>query len=855
MEASYAELIVDNMECPVLLFDSSDRLAYAGKSWFRYCGSVKQEEIAGKNICDIVSAFVTEEALADVSRCYFDAVNSLRTTAHTIEMDFEKLGENPQIIFQVQYAPLFGSGSSPDGMMAFFYDVTAIEKDRREAERAREHAEYSSRAKSTFLAKMSHEIRTPMNAVIGMAELALREENAPNTHEHLLTIKQASTNLLSIINDILDFSKIEKGKLEIVPSEYLFSSLINDVINIIKMRVFESRLRFIVNLDCDIPDKLVGDSTRIRQIMLNLLSNAVNYTDRGHIAVSVKMVKSDDNAVLLAIEVADSGRGIKEEDLPMLFEEFVQFDKETIGIYGTGLGLTITKNLLLAMDGHIKCASEFGKGSTFTAVIPQTHNGGQSIAAVTDPDSKKVLIFERRELCINSIMETMMNLGVRHRVVSSEEEFVFELQSDEYMFVFVSSVLFDRMKRKNPDFKTKAKIVLIAEFGELIGEREVSVLTTPIFCLPVANLLNGITDGYTGQINTAKTSELTAPNAKALVVDDIITNLKVAEGLLQSYKINVDLCKSGKAAIEEVKKTRYDIIFMDHMMPEMDGVEATSHIRKLGACDPYFAAVPIIALTANAVSGTRELFINNGFNDFLSKPIDVLRLRDIIEKWVPKDKQRTSLPGGSARSSGVAKRAIKIEGLDVSKGIFMTGGTAETYIDMLSTFVKDGTEKLDEIKESIRLKNYSLYSTYVHGLKSACGIIGADKLAEDSQALEAAGSKGDIVFVESRNPALIADLERLINNINAANLFDNDPINAAGLDVARFTETLRGLREALDSFDSADINMRINILREYSRTENYGKTVESIIGNKMIGDYDAAIAKITELLEKLGAAD
>ncbi|MDR2593186.1 MAG: response regulator [Fibromonadaceae bacterium] len=382
-------------------------------------------------------------------------------------------------------------------------------------------ANKANKAKTKFLAKMSHEIRTPMNAIIGMAELALRENMTSTVKEYILGVKQAGTNLLSIINDILDLSKIENRKLEIIPNNYLFSSMINDVVNIIKTRIAESELKFDIKIDSNIPNSLIGDETRIRQVLLNILGNAIKYTKKGFISLSVSGEIIENN-VLLTMEVADSGIGIKPENLKNLFDEFVRADESKNYIEGTGLGLPIAKNLIKTMNGDISVKSEYGKGSTFTVKLPQ------------------------------------------------------KISSDE---------LFDSIKNDNITIK------------------------------------------------------FNAPNAKVLVVDDIDANLKVVKGLMQPYKMQVDLCTSGAEASEMVKANSYDLVFMDHMMPEMDGIEATKLIREMAKENPHYANLPIIALTANAVSGVKEMFLENGFNDFLSKPIDIINLNSILEKWLPKEKQ------------------------------------------------------------------------------------------------------------------------------------------------------------------------------------------------------------------------
>ncbi len=376
----------------------------------------------------------------------------------------------------------------------------------------------ASRYKSEFLARMSHEIRTPMNAILGMSELALREQNIDRTHEHVATIKKSGTNLLSIINDILDFSKIESGKIEIVPSDYLFASLVDDVTNIIKIKVQESSLEFKVDIDGRIPKALFGDEARVRQVLLNILNNAVKYTSEGFVSFVVRGTTVDADNVTLTIEIADSGRGIKEEDIGRLFTDFVQFDiEENKGIEGTGLGLAIAQNLIIAMGGDISVRSEYGKGSTFIVTLPQG--------------------------------------------ISRKETF---------------------------DDESPASI-------------------------------------------------FKAPGARVLIVDDVSVNRIVAKGLLSMYEMQVDTCVNGEEAVAAVQAEAYDLVFMDHMMPVMDGVEATVIIRKLA--DERFQRLPIIALTANAITGAKEMFLENGFNDYLTKPINSLRLCEMLETWIPKEKK------------------------------------------------------------------------------------------------------------------------------------------------------------------------------------------------------------------------
>jgi len=539
-----------------------------------------------------------------------------------------------------------------------------------------------TKAKSDFLAKTSHEIRTPMNAISGMAEIALRKKMPDTVREHILAIKKASSKLLLIVNEILDFSKIESGKLEIVPSAYEFSSMINDVISIIKVRVIATDLKFAVNVDNRIPNLLFGDEIRIRQILINVLSNAVKYTKSGYISFSI-YGKITGNNILLTAEVVDSGRGIKKEDMGKLFGEFVQVDKAANkDIEGTGLGLVITKNLVEAMGGSISVESDYGKGSIFIVKLPQ-------------------------------------------KILSSEH------------------IAIER--RKNIDIAIKFNI----------------------------------------------------PNARILIVDDINSNLKVAEGLLQPYKAQIELCKSGLEAIELVKNNPYDLIFMDHMMPEMGGVEVVKRIRESGY------NLPIIALTANAHSGIKEMFLGNGFNDFLSKPIDVVKLNAILEAWIPKEKQEKAEEG--------SKHNFKID------------------LQMLAVFYEDGLKKMKEIKKCFETEDYPLYAIYVHALKSALANIGAEDMSEAAKALE----MGDAEFIKAHTARFLTDFERLLDDINQR-------LNEHKEQKFPDAETLVKLRDALKTMNLSVINEAVNEL-QYTQAKD-------ILQDVLIGSYNEAIAGIDNFL-------
>jgi len=728
-------------------------------------------------------------------------------------------------------------------------DLMALSISGYQRRKAREEAELSSQTKSIFLAKMSHEIRTPMNAIIGMAELALREKITDTVREHVMTVKQAGTNLLSIINDILDFSKIESGAMQITPVEYSLSSLINDVISIIRIKVFNSRLRFIVNIDGKLPDALIGDEVRVRQVLINILGNAVKFTDNGFVSFSVAGKASEDGSkVNLEIKIEDSGRGIKKEDIGKLFDDYYQHDdelnKET---EGTGLGLAISRNIMIAMEGDIAVKSEFGKGSIFTVTIPQVIQKPDNIANVDNPEKIRVLLYERRAMYADSIASALENLEVQYEHVSNEEMF-FKMIKEDFTFILVSRSLFDKDKESVMDTCGDSRVVLLTEFGDTIPAGNWSALSLPAHSVSIASVFNSLPGDYSNNYYEEAAVRFAAPEANVLVVDDIKTNLKVAYGMMTPYEMNVDLCNNGFEAIDAIKEKRYDIVFMDHRMPGIDGVETTARIRDMGKEDPYYTEVPIVALTANAVSGMKEMFLKSGFNEFISKPIDTFKLGSILETFIPKEKQ--TIPSETRIAPAEEKPQISIEGVDVEKGIMLTGGTIEYYMETLTTFHNDGLEKKDEVIKCLESNNISMYITNVHALKSASANIGANSVSEAAYSLENAAINDDMDFVRANNDSFILQLELLLDNILDA-LVENSADNRSNeniMDADEYSDLLAKLRAAVEGFDIDQINQCIDTLLRSKLPEGAISIVRDISKHILVGEYDEALEQIDKLL-------
>ena len=403
-----------------------------------------------------------------------------------------------------------------------------------------ERAVAASEAKSAFLSNMSHEIRTPINAILGMNEMILRESDDDTIRGYSNTIKSAGNSLLGLINDILDFSKIESGKMELVPAEYDTVTMLNDLINIIRVRMDEKGLEFRIDIDPELPRGLFGDEGRLKQILTNILTNAVKYTEKGSVTFKVTLdkVASDDKRAMIAFSVKDTGIGIRKEDMGKLFTEFERIDvKKNRKIEGTGLGMAISKNLLEMMGSHLHVASEYGKGSEFSFAVSQEIINGKPIG----------------------------------------------------------------------DFKN--------ESDSVAGKQKY----------------------YVPQFN--------APDARVLMIDDVMINLVVFKGLLKKTGITIDTAGSAKNGIELTRINKYDILFIDHLMPEMDGIETLSVIK--GDENNINHETVSICLTANAISGAREFYMENGFDDYLTKPINPQQLEKMIYKYLPDTLIKKDHPEGS----------------------------------------------------------------------------------------------------------------------------------------------------------------------------------------------------------------
>lgn len=735
-----------------------------------------------------------------------------------------------------------------------------------EVEEKRTEAESANKTKSDFLANMSHEIRTPMNAICGMVELLIQNGAATGTNgEYINTIKIASNNLLGIINDILDFSKIEAGKIEIIDTNYNFSSSVNDVINIISTKINHEKVAFYVNMNPKIPMLLYGDEIRVKQIMLNLLTNAAKFTNEGFVSLNIDYEILSQTEIKITIVVNDSGIGIKPENLEAIFGEFQQVDtRRNRNIQGTGLGLAITKRLCELMGGNIKIQSAYGVGTTFTVDIVQKIVDLQPSASVSEPEKLNVLLYDTNRYYLNNISNLFDYLDIRHESTEDPDEFYVLMSCKHYTHIFfdyesgIEQVMRYFKEEKNPS-NTIVGITNMNKYGEkpdIDFDNRLLIISKPTHYLSIVPILNG----EAREIGKTLTSDLSfiAPQAKVLLVDDNLVNLKVTEGLLKSYKMQVDTASGGFEAIDMIHEHGdYDIIFMDHMMPQIDGVDTTKIIRKTPDSD-YCKNVPIIAFTANAVKDAQLMFLENGFNDFLAKPVEIKALKQVIMRWLPKEKQIQSGHIGAAENvapvtANVDNRmALSMKRINVSKGLTSCMGDMDAYKDILKTFSKSVDKTINNINDAFKSDNLKDFTTFVHSVKSSAKSIGAMSLSDMALKLEEAGKQSNKEYISLYLFDFINEYKEVLREIKE-NLPDgnNNPehdIPAESVTLDEFNDTIGKLSQALEDYDSSGAEELFDKLATYLLSSQQKDTIEKAKAHLEEFEYDEALELIKSLI-------
>lgn len=669
----------------------------------------------------------------------------------------------------------------------------------------------SAQLKSNFLANMSHEIRTPMNAVIGMAEMALRG-NLPNEERsYIQQIKASGRSLLAIINDVLDFSKIESGKMEINEVEYAVMSIINDTVNMVMSRISEKDITLIVEADPEIPFILYGDDIRIKQVLTNFASNAIKFTASGSVKISMHHTRNNDT-ITLSISIQDTGIGIKDDDLGKIFSSFQQVDStRNRNIEGTGLGLAISKEIVHMMGGEIHVKSIYGKGSTFSFCIPQK--------IVNDTPSVTICKEGIIHLasCINNryVRESFEFAIAKFQTVDIKCSFLADIEeavANGVEFVFIDYPLWNK---KMKEFAKKSKntqfIIIVDPRKDIVPESYVRKLNQPVYSLSIAAIFNNESEKDFQNISATGDIRFVAPDAQILIVDDNIINLTVAKGLLSPIGMNITCASGALEAIYLIENNHYDLVFMDHMMPDIDGVEATHMIRKKEG--DYFKNLPIIALTANAINDAKKMFLREGMDDFVAKPIEMLDIISKLRKWLPKEKIKSL---GLNEIKPVPQNEFEIPeitGLDVKVGLSLSGNW-EFYTKILSDYYAVIEKKVNLIETYVANENILNYTIEVHALKSSSRTIGATALGDLAAKLEKYGLEKEINLIKELTPELLVLYRSYIPILKP--FFQPDIIEAIhDITPIKLKEKLTLLCDALDSFDIDSAKEVVNELQSF----------------------------------------
>lgn len=720
------------------------------------------------------------------------------------------------------------------------------------------------RSKDDFVANVSHEIRTPINTICGMSEVLLKEDLPYEIKESVQYIQMAGRNLTGVVRDILDFSELQSGKIGLEEEAYNITSTVNDVINMALALKEDKKIELIVDCNANIPSVLLGDEKKLRRIIMNIISNGIKFTEEGCVSIRVGFRK-EEYGINLVVSVKDTGIGISEADLENLFKGFNQVDtgrKRREG--GLGLGLAITNVLVKKMGGALTIKSKLGKGTTVQIVVPQkvldespiaTINDRHNVNVATYIDMEQFDLITIRDEYSSSIIHMVEQLKGKCHICRNLAELQRRESKERFSHIFISIVEY----REDPVYfdelanKTKVIVILNRFEEKYINNPNLLKIYKPFYILTIVSVLNGLYDTTDGN-GFAQKEKFVIKNSHVLVVDDNQMNLRVAEELLANYEIKVTTASNGREALDKVTQAEYDLIFMDHMMPDMDGVETLKHIRhKVGT---YYQKVPIVALTANAVAGTREMLLAEGFSDFVEKPIERSVLERVLKRTINSDKfaylKEDNIEKNSDSSSD---KDLVIADLDVEKGILYCGGK-EQYIKILQGYCEDWENTGKGVEEFYKQQDWKNYTVAVHGLKGALRTIGATSISEMARQLEFAGKESSIDYILKHHEELMQEyrslFEKLCVNQNispqTAMLSENShspAIELIEITEDEFNEKINAMEKAMYSLDGEGLMTVIAELQQYKYKGDSMEDILNVAKRKVeMCDYMSAVESV-----------
>ncbi|MGD1809169.1 response regulator [Dapis sp. BLCC M126] len=684
-------------------------------------------------------------------------------------------------------------------------------KSQEQAIKMAKEAQSLAKLKSDFVANMSHEIRTPMNAILGLSHLMLQTKLEPKQTDYINKIEKSGQSLLRLINDILDFSKIEAGKLALEKIDFDLESVLENVTNLVGLKAEQKKLEFLFEIEPDVPSFLKGDSLRLEQVLLNLATNAVKFTEKGEVIIRVTLQEITQKQISLHFSVTDTGIGLTQKQIQNLFEFFHQADNSTTRKYGgTGLGLAISKRLVRMMDGKIWVESEPAKGSNFqfTAVFQPATNPQAKFVVPPDLEHLKVLVVDDYRVARDILVNSLKSFSFDANGVASGEEALDELVKasdspyglvliDWYMPEGINGIEAIRQIRNQLDLPKQPRILLVTAYDKSELPADVEELGIDEFLSkPVSRsaLLNSIVkvfdqtyskispDQRFGESNQ-RIEHLQGINL--LLVEDNEINQEIAKELLQKIGCQVSVANNGLEAIAAVREHEFDAVLMDIQMPEMDGVEATKHIRALGNTDApdkqRFTDLPIIAMTAHAMIGDKEVSLQAGMNAHVTKPINPNELFKTLARIV---KQKTISLKENSESEIIDLELPQLEGINIVRGIHLFGGNQKAYKKILRLFRDYRRQDLDNIQNALAASDYETAYLKAHSMIGIAGYIGADELYQAARALEMALSQGNRETIPPLMDTFSEQFKKVMNSLLKLDTLMNIEVSDEATDTA-----------------------------------------------------------------------